>query len=61
MAKKKWIAGAIKHPGAEKKAAAAAGISTQETFAGCQEQQRQLAGKRASLGNTLSRLAQRKK
>jgi len=28
MAAKHWIAGAIKHPGAEKKAAARAGMST---------------------------------
>ena len=60
MAKKRWIAGAIKHPGAEKKAAAAAGMSTQ-AYMEKHKGDSGTAGKRARLGLTLSRMARRKK
>ena len=59
MAKKKWIAGAIKHPGAEKKAAAAAGMSTQ-AYMEKHKGDSGTAGKRARLGLTLSRMARKK-
>ena len=55
-----WIARAIKHPGAEKKAAAKAGVSTHAYM----EEHRNspgTAGKRARLGLTLSCMAHAKK
>ena len=61
MAKKKWIAGAIKRPGIEKRRAAAAGISTQEELSRDAKVATQLGGMKASLGKTLTRLARRKK
>ena len=60
MAKKKWIAGAIKHPGAEKKAAAAAGMSTQ-AYMEKHKGDSGTSGRRARLGLTLSRMARKKK
>ena len=56
MAKKHWIAGAIKHPGAEKRAAAAAGKSTHE-FMEEHKNSPGTAGKRARLGLTFERQA----
>ena len=55
MAKKHWIAGAIKHPGAEKRAAAAAGVSTKKYM---EEHKNSpgTAGKRARLGLALSKM-----
>ena len=55
-----WIAGAIKHPGAEKAAAKKAGKSTQAYM---QEHKGDsgTAGKRARLGLTLSKLAHKRK
>ena len=55
MSAKKWIAGAIKHPGAEKKAAAAAGMST-HAYMEAHKNDSGTAGKRARLGLTLSRM-----
>jgi hypothetical protein len=55
MSAKKWIAGAIKHPGAEKKAAAAAGMST-HAYMEKHKGDSGTAGKRARLGLTLSRM-----
>ena len=55
-----WIAGAIKHPGAEKAAAAKAGMSTQ-SFMQKHKGDSGTAGKRARLGLTLSKLAHRRK
>ena len=52
---KKWIAGAIKHPGAEKRAAAAAGKSTHE-FMEEHKNSPGTAGKRARLGLALSKM-----
>jgi hypothetical protein len=49
MAKKHWIAGAIKHPGAEKRAAARAGESTHE-YMEKHKDSPGTAGKRARLG-----------
>ena len=60
MAKKKWIKGAIKHPGAEKAAAAKAGESTHE-YMEKHKGDSGTAGKRARLGLTLSKLARGKK
>ncbi len=57
---KHWIAGAIKHPGAEKKAAAAAGKSTHE-YMEEHKGDSGTAGKRARLGLTLSRMSKHKK
>ena len=59
MAKKKWIQSAIKHPGAEKRAAAAAGESTH----GYMEEHKHDSGKsgaRARLGLTLSHMSKKK-
>ena len=50
-----WIAGAIKHPGAEKRAAAKAGEST-HAYMEAHKNASGTAGKRARLGLTLSRL-----
>jgi hypothetical protein len=55
MGKKHWIAGAIKHPGAEKRAAARAGESTHQYM----EEHKNSPGKagsRARLGLALSRM-----
>lgn len=60
MAKTKWIKGAIKHPGAEKAAAAKAGESTHE-YMEAHKNDSGTAGKRARLGLTLSRMARSKK
>ncbi len=57
---KKWIKGAIKHPGVEKKAAAAAGESTHE-YMEKNKNAGGTAGKRARLGLLLSKMAKRKK
>ena len=57
---KKWIAGAIKHPGAEKRAAAKAGEST-HAYMEQHKGDSGTAGKRASLGLTLSRMRHGKK
>ncbi len=52
---KKWISSAIKHPGAEKKAAAAAGMST-HSYMEKHMHDSGTAGKRARLGLALSRM-----
>jgi hypothetical protein len=52
---KNWIAGAIKHPGAEKRAAAKAGMSTQ-SYMHKHEHDKGKAGERARLGITLSKM-----
>lgn len=54
-----WIAGAIKHPGAEKRAAAKAGEST-HAYMEAHKNSSGTAGKRARLGLTLSRIAHAK-
>lgn len=59
-APKKWIAGAIKHPGAEKKAAAKAGMST-HAYMEKHKNDSGTAGKRARLGLTLSGMSKGKK
>ncbi len=56
---KHWIAKAIKHPGAEKKAAAAAGESTHQ-YMEEHKHSKGTAGKRARLGLALSKMAKRK-
>ena len=58
--KKKWIKGAIKHPGAEKEAAARDGRSTHEYMEEHKDDSG-TAGKRARLGLTLSHMALKKK
>lgn len=58
MAKKKWISSAIKHPGAEKRAAARAGESTHQYMEEHKHDPGK-AGSRARLGLRLS--AMRKK
>lgn len=59
MAKKKhWIAGAIKHPGAEKRAAAKAGMSTHEYMVK-HENSPGTAGRRARLGLRLEKMHKR--
>ena len=55
MAKKNWIAGAIKHPGAETRKAKAAGESPQE-FAREHKGDKGTTGKQARLALTLSKL-----
>jgi hypothetical protein len=58
MSKKHWIAGAIKHPGAEKKAAAKAGESTHQYM----EEHKSAPGKagaRARLGLRLSAMSKK--
>lgn len=52
---KHWIAKAIKHPGVEKKAAAAAGMST-HAYMEKHKDDSGTAGKRARLGLTLSHM-----
>lgn len=54
-----WIAGAIKHPGAEKKAAAKAGESTHEYMEKHKDSPGK-AGQRARLGLRLSAMAKKK-
>ena len=54
-----WIAGAVKHPGAEKRAAAKAGEST-HAYMESKKDAPGTAGKRARLGLTLSRMAHAK-
>lgn len=58
--KKNWIAGAIKHPGAEKRAAAKAGMST-HAYMEKHKHDSGTAGKRARLGLTLSKMAHHRK
>lgn len=60
MAKKNWIAGAIKHPGAEKRAAKAAGMST-HAFMEAHKGDKGKSGSRARLGLRLSAMAKKKK
>jgi len=57
--KKRWIQGAIKHPGVEKKAAAAAGESTHQYMME-HENAPGKSGARARLGLRLSAMAKRK-
>jgi hypothetical protein len=52
---KHWIQGAIKHPGAEKKAAARAGVSTHD-YMEKHKHDSGKAGSRARLGLTLSKM-----
>lgn len=52
---KKWISKAIKHPGAEKRAAARAGMST-HAYMEKHKHDSGTAGRRAGLGLTLSRM-----
>lgn len=52
---KKWISGAIKHPGAEKAAAKRAGEST-EAYAEKHADSPGIAGQRARLALTLSKI-----
>lgn len=52
---KNWIAGAIKHPGAERAAAARAGMSTQAYMRKHQHDSGK-SGQRARLGLTLTRM-----
>jgi hypothetical protein len=59
MAAKKWIAGAIKHPGAETRAAKAAGMST-HAYMEKHKGDSGTAGKRARLGLTLSKMSKGK-
>jgi hypothetical protein len=56
---KHWIQGAIKHPGAERRAASKAGMSTQE-FMQKHKDDPGTAGKRARLGLALSKMAKKK-
>lgn len=59
MSAKKWIKGAVKHPGAEKAAAAKAGLST-HAFMEKHKNDSGTSGKRARLGLTLSRMSKKK-
>lgn len=54
--KRNWIAGAIRKPGAEKRAAKKAGVST-HAYMEKHKNDKGTAGKRARLGLTLSRLS----
>lgn len=56
---KKWIASAIKHPGAEKRAAAKAGMSTHEYMEKHKDDPGK-SGARARLGLRLSKMAKKK-
>jgi hypothetical protein len=56
VAKKHWIAKAIRHPGVEKKAAAAAGEST-HAYMEEHKNSPGTAGKRARLGLALSKMS----
>lgn len=58
MAKKHWISSAIKHPGAEKRAAARAGMST-HAYMEKHKHDSGTAGRRARLGLALSRMRKR--
>ena len=60
MAGSRWIKGAIKHKGAEKKSAAAAGIST-HSYMEKHKDDAGTAGKRARLGLTLSHMSHERK
>jgi hypothetical protein len=60
MAKHNWIKGAVKHPGAEKAAAAKAGMST-EAYMEKHKGDSGTAGKRARLGLALSHMAKKRK
>jgi hypothetical protein len=55
VAKKKWIAGAIKHPGAFKRKAQAAGMST-SSYAQKEEGAPGILGRQARLAITLGRM-----
>jgi hypothetical protein len=57
---KKWIAKAIKHPGAFKAKAKAAGMSTRE-FASKHDDEGGKTGKQARLAETLMGMSKRKK
>lgn len=58
MAKKHWIAKAIKHPGAERRAAARAGEST-HAYMEKHKDSPGTAGRRARLGLRLEKMHQR--
>jgi hypothetical protein len=58
MSAKHWIKGAIKHPGAEKRAAAAAGMSTHE-YMEKHKNDSGTSGRRARLGLALSRMSKK--
>lgn len=58
--KRNWIKGAIKHPGAEKKAAKKAGMSTQ-AYMRKHKGDSGTAGKRARLGLALSKMSKHRK
>lgn len=60
MAKKRWLQTAIKHPGAEKKAAAAAGMST-HGYMEKHEHDSEKSGDRARLGLRLEKGTGKKK
>lgn len=57
--KKNFIAKAIKHPGAERRAAAKAGMST-HAYMEKHKHDSGTAGKRARLGLTLSRMSKKR-
>lgn len=59
MAKKKWISGAIKHPGVEKAAAKRAGLST-HAYMEMHKDDSGKSGARARLGLRLSAMARKK-
>lgn len=61
MAKKHFIAGAIKRPGIEKRRAAAAGISTHEELERDAKSENPTRRREGVLGLTLSRMARRRK
>lgn len=58
--KKKWIAGAVKHPGALRKAAKSAGMSTME-YASKHAHDSGKTGARARLALTFSKLRKKKR
>ena len=59
MAAKHWIAGAIKHPGALKRAAARAGMST-HAYAEAHKGDSGTTGRRARLALTLGKMRRKK-
>lgn len=59
MAKKKWISSAIRHPGALRKAAKRAGMST-SAYASAHAGDSGVLGKRARLAKTLSKLRKKR-
>jgi hypothetical protein len=59
MSAKHWIENAIRKPGAEKKAAKKAGMST-EAYAGAHDEDSGKAGRRARLTETLMKLRGKK-